>query len=214
MRIKIKLDSAAASAKLRKWGGELREKVRKAVGTAMRAEAPAIKVEVQSHVANKLKVVRRSFPRSFTAKVIDRDTRRLPALHIGARIPWIGIHESGGTIQGKLLIPLYARVGRKAFKAHVTALMRGGNAYFIRNARGNLVLMAENQREYDRTLAPYKRRHRRATGGGRLKRGADVPIAVLVPRVTIKKRLDVYAVIARQVPAMSAAIERELGRLA
>ena len=73
--------------------------------------------------------------------------------------------------------------------------------------------MAENQREYDRTLAPYKRRHRRATGGGRLKRGADVPIAVLVPRVTIKKRLDVYAVIARQVPAMSAAIERELGRL-
>jgi hypothetical protein len=128
MRIKIKLDSAAASAKLRKWGGELREKVRKAVGTAMRAEAPAIKAEVQSHVANKLKVVRRSFPRSFTAKVIDRDTRRLPALHIGARIPWIGIHESGGTVQGKLLIPLYGRVGRKAFKAHVTALMRGGNA--------------------------------------------------------------------------------------
>lgn len=82
-----------------------------------------------------------------------------PALHIGARIRWIGIHE------------------------------------------------------YDRTLAPYKRRHRRATGGGRLKRGADVPIAVLVPRVTIKKRLDVYAVIARQVPAMSAAIENELGRL-
>jgi hypothetical protein len=213
MRIKIKLDSAAASAKLRQWGGELREKVRNAVGTALRAEAPAIKAEVQSHVATKLKVVRRSFARSFTAKVIDRDTRRLPALHLGSRIPWIGIHESGGTIQGKLLIPLYGRVGRKAFKAHVTALMRGGNAYFIRNSRGNLVLMAENQREYDRTLARYKRRHRRATGSGRLKRGADVPIAVLVPRVTIRKRLDVYGVIAARVPAMSATIEGELGRL-
>ena len=212
MRISIKLHSTAASAQLRRWGGELREKVRKSVGAALRIEAPALRAQVQAHLASRLKVVRRSFARSVTAKVIDRDTRRLPALHIGSRIPWLGIHESGGTIQGKLLIPLYARVGRKAFKAHVTALMRGGNAYFVRSARGNLVLMAENQREYDRTLAPYKRRHRRATGGGRLKRGADVPIAVLVPRVTIKKRLNVYAVIARQVPAMSAAIEGALIR--
>ena len=99
---------------------------------------------------------------------------------------------SGCAIPVKLLSPLEARVGRKGCKAHFTAVMRGGNAYVIRNASGNLVLMAENQREYDRTLAPYKRRHRRATGGGRLKRGADVPIAVLGPRVTDKKRLDGY----------------------
>ena len=29
-------------------------------------------------------------------------------------------------------------------------LMRGGNAYFIKNAKGNVVLMAENIKEHDR----------------------------------------------------------------
>ena len=28
--------------------------------------------------------------------------------------------------------------------------MRGGNAYFIKNAKGNIVLMAENIKEHDR----------------------------------------------------------------
>jgi hypothetical protein len=48
-------------------------------------------------------------------------------------------------IAGRMLIPLHGRVGRKRFKAQIAELMRGGNAYFIKNA-GNIVLMAENIR--------------------------------------------------------------------
>jgi hypothetical protein len=39
-------------------------------------------------------------------------------------------------IAGRMLIPLHGRVGRKRFKAQIAELMRGGNAYFIKNAKG------------------------------------------------------------------------------
>ena len=145
--------------------------------------------------------------------MLDRDPKRLPALHVGSRIPWAGVHEHGGQIGGRMLIPLHGRVGRKQFKRQVDALMRGGNAYFVKNAKGHVVLMAENIAEHDRPLAGFKRRYRKAEGIKRLKRGADIPIAVLVPKVVLKKRLDVERLVAGRIPRLAAAIEKQIARL-
>lgn len=210
MRISIRIDSAAGNAQLRRWGGEFRTKVQKAVERAMRAEATEIKGDVRGHVAGQMAVARKSFLKGFTAKVLAKDPNRLPALYVGSRIPWSGMHESGGQIGGRMLIPLHGRVGRKRFKAQVAELMRGGNAYFIKNAKGNIVLMAENIKEHDRPLSGFKRRYRKAEGVKRLKRGADIPIAVLVPKVVLKKRLNVERLVAGRIPRLSAAVEREI----
>ena len=155
MKISIRIDSAAAQANLRRWGGEFQDKVKKAVARAMRAEATEIKQEVRSQVASQMAVVKNSFLKGFNAKVLDQDPNRLPALYVGSRIPWSGIHERGGSISAKMLIPLHGRVGRKRFKAQIAELMRGGNAYFIKNAKGNIVLMAENIAVHDRPLAGF-----------------------------------------------------------
>jgi hypothetical protein len=213
MKISIRIDSAAAQAQLRRWGGEFREQVHKAVARAIASEAAEIKQDVRAQVAGKMAVVKKSFLKGFAAKVLAKDTKRLPALYVGSRIPWSGMHETGGQIAGRMLIPLHGRVGRKRFKAQVAELMRGGNAYFVKNAKGNIVLMAENIQEHDRPLAGFKRRYRKAQGVKRIKRGADVPIAVLVPRVVLKKRLDVRRLVASRIPRLTAAIERELRRL-
>ena len=210
MRISIRIDSAAGNAQLRRWGGEFRTKVQKAVERAMRTEATEIKDDVRGHVAGQMSVVRKSFLKGFTAKVLAKDPNRLPALYVGSRIPWSGMHETGGQIGGRMLIPLHGRVGRKRFKAQVAELMRGGNAYFIKNAKGNIVLMAENIKEHDRPLSGFKRRYRKAEGVKRLKRGADIPIAVLVPKVVFKKRLNVERLVAGRIPRLSAAVEREI----
>ena len=210
MRISIRIDSAAGNAQLRRWGGEFRTKVQKAVERAIRAEATEIKDDVRGHVAGQMAVVRKSFLKGFTAKVLAKDPNRLPALYVGSRIPWSGIHETGGQIGGRMLIPLHGRVGRKRFKAQVAELMRGGNAYFIKNAKGNIVLMAENVKEHDRPLSGFKRRYRKAEGVKRLKRGADIPIAVLVPKVVLKKRLNVERLVAGRIPRLSAVVEREI----
>jgi len=210
MRISIRIDSAAGNAQLRRWGGEFRTKVQKAVERAIRTEAAEIKDDVRGHVAGQMAVVRKSFLKGFTAKVLAKDPNRLPALYVGSRIPWSGMHESGGQIGGRMLIPLHGRVGRKRFKAQVAELIRGGNAYFIKNAKGNIVLMAENIKEHDRPLSGFKRRYRKAEGVKRLKRGADIPIAVLVPKVVLKKRLNVERLVAGRIPRLSAAVEREI----
>lgn len=213
MKITLRLNSAAAQAQLRRWGGEVRTQTKKAVARALHHEAPAIRQEIQGHVAGQLRVVKQAFLRGFSVKVLIKDTNRWPALYIGSRIPWVGIHERGGTIGGRLLIPLHGRVGRKRFKAQIAELMRGGNAYFVKNAKGNLVLMAENIKEHDRPLAGFKRRYRKATGTKSLKRGADIPIAVLVPRVVLKKRLNIERLIAGRVPRLALAIEQQLHSL-
>ena len=210
MRISIRIDSAAGNAQLRRWGGEFRTKVQKAVERAIRTEASEIRDDVRGHVAGQMSVVRKSFLKGFSAKVLAKDPNRLPALYVGSRIPWSAMHETGGQIAGRMLIPLHGRVGRKRFKAQVAELMRGGNAYFIKNATGNIVLMAENIKEHDRPLSGFKRRYRKAEGVKRLKRGADVPIAVLVPRVQLKKRLNVERIVAGRIPRLSARIEKQL----
>jgi len=210
MKISVRIDSAAAQAQLRRWGGEYRAKVRTAVQRAMATEAAEIREEVRRHVGGRMAVVRKSFLKSFSARVWARDPNRLPALHVGSRIPWSGVHESGGTITGRMLIPLHGRVGRKRFKAQIAELVRGGNAYFVKNAKGHVVLMAENIREHDRPLAGFKRRYRKAEGIARLKRGADIPIAVLVPKVVLKKRLDVARLVVGRVPRLVGVIENRL----
>ena len=213
MRISIRIDSAAGNAQLRRWGGEFRTKVQKAVERAMRTEASEIKDDVRGHVAGQMAVVRKSFLKGFTAKVLAKDPSRLPALYVGSRIPWSGMHETGGQIGGRMLIPLHGRVGRKRFKAQVAELMRGGNAYFIKNAKGNIVLMAENIQEHDRVLSGFKRRYRKAEGVKRLKRGADIPIAVLVPKVVLKKRLNVERLVAGRIPRLAALVEQSVGQI-
>jgi hypothetical protein len=210
MRISVQIDSAAAQAQLRRWGGEFRDKVKKAVSRAIASEAVELKQDVRSHVASQMAVVKKSFLKGFSAKVLDKDPNRLPALYVGSRIPWSGMHETGGQIAGRMLIPLNGRVGRKRFKAQVAELMRGGNAYFIKNAKGNIVLMAENIKEHDRPLSGFKRRYRKAEGIKRLKRGADIPIAVLVPKVVLKKRIDVERLVAGRIPRLAAAVEKQI----
>lgn len=214
MRIAIRIDSKAAQAQLRRWGGEFRDKVKKAVARGIASEAADLKQDVRSHVAGQMTVVKKSFVKGFTAKVLDKDRSRLPALYVGSRIPWSGIHERGGGIQGRMLIPLHGRVGRKRFKAQIAELMRGGNAYFIKNTKGNIVLMAENIKEHDRPLSGFKRRYRKSMGGAegikKFKRGMDIPIAVLVPRVQLKKRLNIERMVAGRIPRLSVAIEKQL----
>jgi hypothetical protein len=164
-----------------------------------------------------LNIKRLAFLKSFKASVYDRDPSRLPALLVRSGIPWAGIHESGGVISPSkakgLLIPLHGRIGKKKFKTMVAELMRGGNAFFVKNKRGQVILMAENIKEHDRVISGPKRRFKKATGVGRLKRGANVPIAVLVPRVKLRARLDVRTATLSALPKLAMSVQRALEAL-
>jgi hypothetical protein len=184
-------------------------KLHRQVGAAMRVEARNMRDALRSHVAGEMKVVKKGFLKGFRTKVLDQDPTRLPGMLIGSRIPWSGVHETGASIGGKMLIPINGRVGRKNFKRYVAELMRSGNAYFIKK-NGKVILMAENLKENDKPLAGFKRRYRKAEGIKRLKRGADIPIAILVSKVVLRKRLNVLGLVQRRVPFLLKAIEQKI----
>jgi hypothetical protein len=145
-------------------------------------------------------------------KVFDKKPEHLPALLVGSKIPWLGIHQRGGTVSGNLLIPLLpGRIGPKRFKAVIDGLMRSGNAFFVEK-NGRVLLMAENIAENSSQLARFKRAERARTGVKQIRRGQEIPIAVLVKRVDLKRRLNLAGGVQRALPALARAIQRELGR--
>ena len=160
-------------------------------------------------------VKKAAFVNSLRAKVYDRNPDKLPAVLIGSKIPWLGIHMRGGTISGRMLIPLTEegrRIGRRAFKRVIDTLIRSGNAYFIRK-NGQAILMAENIKENASVLTRFKRAERSRTGAKSIKRGTEIPIAVLVANITMKRRFDLEGTVRGQLPVLARAIKKQLNKI-
>ncbi len=167
---------------------------------------------MQAHVARRLQTKRRGFVTSFRHRVYARDKRRPPLLILGSSIPWVGLHERGGSIAGRMLIPFGPHIGRQRFRQIIDALMRAGNAWFQRSPNGRVFLFAENIPENAKPLARFKRAHRQRHQLKSLKRGATIPIAELVSRVQLRRRLDVVALVRARLPLIQNAIIQAASR--
>ena len=96
-------------------------------------------------------------------------------------------------------------------KAIIDGLMHSGNAYFVQK-NGRVLLMAENIKENAWQLNRFKRAERGRTGAKQIKRGQEIPIAVLVRQVDLKRRFDLVAGVRGALPALARAIQQELDR--
>lgn len=202
-------------SRLDAWTRQKQAAIRKAVAAGMREGGKSMADGVRSKMQAGFKVKKSAFVNSLRAKVYDRNPEKLPAVLIGSKIPWLGIHVRGGTISGRMLIPLTEegrRIGRRAFKRVIDVLVRSGNAYFIRK-NGRVILMAENLRENAQPLARFKRAERKRTGAKSVKRGQEIPIAALVPNVTLKRRFDLEGTVREQLPVLARSIEAQLNKI-
>ena len=215
----LKLSLAASGlldkSKLDAWSKQKQAAIHKAVVSGMQTGGKVVADTVRSRMNADFTVRKPAFVRSLRAKVYDRNPDKLPALLIGSKIPWLGIHMRGGTISGRMLIPLTEegrRIGRRAFKRVIDTLIRSGNAYFIRK-NGQAILMAENIKENASVLTRFKRAERSRTGAKSIKRGTEIPIAVLVPAVSMKRRFDLEGTVRGQMPVLARAIEKQLTKI-
>jgi len=198
------------------WSRQKQAAIHQAVAAGMQTGGKTMADTVRSRMNADFTVRKPAFVKSLRAKVYNRDPDRLPALLIGSRIPWLGIHVRGGTISsGRMLIPLlleHQRMGRKAFRRVIDGLMRSGNAFFIQK-NGKVILMAEAIKENASELRRFKRAERSRTGTKSIKRGTEIPIAVLVPNVTLKRRFDLEGAVRGQLPVLARAIEQRLNKI-
>ncbi|TAJ94612.1 MAG: hypothetical protein EPO31_03580 [Gammaproteobacteria bacterium] len=215
MKLSLTATGLLDKSKLEAWARQKQAAIHKAVAAGMQSGGKSMADAVRSRMNADFTVRKAAFVKSLRAKVYDRNPDKLPALLIGSRIPWLGIHVRGGTLSGRMLIPLTPegrRIGRRAFKRVVDALIRSGNAYFIRK-NGQAILMAENIKENSSVLAQFKRAERQRTGAKSIKRGTEIPIAVLVPNVTLKRRFDLEGVVRGQLSVLARAIEKQLNKI-
>ena len=197
------------------WSRQKQVAIHQAVAAGMQSGGKFVADVVRGTMNAEFRVRKQAFVKSLRSKVFDRDPNRLPALLIGSRIPWLGIHVRGGTLSGRMLIPLlpeHQRMGRKAFRRVIDGLLRTGNAYFIQKS-GKVILMAEVIKENQSELRRFKRAERSRTGAKSIKRGTEIPIAVLVPNVTLKRRFDLEGAVRGQLSALARAIEMQLNKI-
>ena len=214
LKISLTTSGLLDKGELAAWTRSRREAIHKAVGQGMRDSSRSLTDALRTRMQSDLAIRKPAFLRSMRAKVLDRDPSRLPALLVGSRVSWLGVHVRGATLTGKMLIPLTEsgrRMGRKAFARVIDTLMRSGNAWFIRKD-GKVILMAENIKENASALTRFKRAERQRTGTKSIKRGQEIPIAVLVPRVTLKRRFDFDGTVRRAMPQLARSINRYLNR--
>jgi len=212
MKLSLTTSGLLDPKRLDSWIPEKRRAIRKAVEAGMKSAGKEIAQTVQSRMQAAFKVRKVGFVRSMRHKLYAGSPEKFPALLIGSKIPWLGIHMRGGTIAGRMLIPLlpeHQRLGRKAFRRVIDGLMRTGNAFFIQK-NGKVILMAEVIKENTAELRRFKRAERGRTGAKSIKRGQEIPIAVLVPTVTLRGRLDLPGIVRSQLPKLSASILQQL----
>jgi hypothetical protein len=213
MKLTLTTEGLLDPRQLFAWSAERKRAIHAAVAQGMKTGGRDVREAVRAQMRSAFQVRRASFVASMQAKVFDQKPERLPALWVGSRIPWLGIHTQGGTVAGRMLIPLLpTRIGPKRFRQVIDGLMRSGNAFFVEKD-GRVLLMAENLRENAAQLGRFKRAERARTGAKQIKRGQEIPIAVLVRRVDLKRRFDLPGATQRALPALARAIERELVRL-
>ena len=212
MKLSLTSSGLLDPKRLDSWIPEKRRAIRKAVEAGMKTAGKDMVTAARSRMQSAFKVRKSGFVNSMCYKLYAGNPQKFPSLLIGSKIGWLGIHVQGGSIGAKMLIPLlpeHQRMGRKAFRRVVDGLMSTGNAFFIRR-HGKVILMAENIKENARDLSRFKRAERHRSGAKSIKRGQEIPIAVLVPSVTLRARFDLPGIVRSQLPALSAAILQQL----
>jgi len=215
LKLSLTTSGLLDKSRLDAWSKQKQATIHKAVAVGMRDGGKVVADVVRHKMKTDFTVKKAAFVNSLRAKVYDRNPDKLPAVLIGSKIPWLGIHMRGGTISGRMLIPLTEegrRIGRRAFKRVIDTLIRSGNAYFIRK-NGQAILMAENIRENASALTRFKRAERNRTGAKSIKRGTEIPIAVLVPAASMKRRFDLEGAVRGQFPVLARAIEKQLTKI-
>lgn len=215
MKLSLATSGLLDPNRLNSWLPEKQRAIRRAVEAGMKVGGKDIAEAVRANMKTVFKSPNAGFIKSMRHKIYGANPNKLPSLLIGSKIPWLGLHVRGGTITGKMLIPLTPegkRMNRKVFRQVVERLMNSGNAFFIKK-NGRVILMAENIKENAVELRRFKRAERQRTGAKTIKRGQEIPIAVLVSSVKVKARLDLPGLVRGQLPRLATAIERQLATL-
>lgn len=98
MKLSLTATGLLDPKRLDSWVPEKRRAIRKAVEAAMKTAGREIAQIAQARMQSAFKVRKAGFVKSMRHKLYAGSPTKFPALFIGSKIPWLGIHMRGGTI--------------------------------------------------------------------------------------------------------------------
>ena len=101
MRLSLTTSGLLDPKRLDSWIPEKRRAIRKAVEVGMTSAGKEITATVRARMQSAFKVRKTKFIQSMRHKLYAGSPEKFPALLIGSKIPWLGIHMRGGTVGGR-----------------------------------------------------------------------------------------------------------------
>ncbi len=95
LKISLTTSGLLDNRELAAWTRSRREAIHKAVALGMRDSSRSLTDALRTRMQSDLAIRKPAFLRSMRAKVLDRDSTRLPALLVGSRVSWLGVHVRG-----------------------------------------------------------------------------------------------------------------------
>lgn len=214
------------SSERAKWQEDKTKKVNKAIRMAMFDARPKVQELLSSHLQAKLKIRKSSFAKTYKPYIQYSDALRPPVLVFTPKAGWLSAHETGAEINGGgkgVLIPINTRktklgngrIGYKAFKRIIQELASQGNLNFVK-VRGKVLVYAETAAAKEGGRDRLRRYGKRVSADRyNRKASAEIPIAVLVPKVTLRRRLQIKELSdSKLVPLVRGLIQKQLDELA
>lgn len=203
----VNLSGLMATAGVQAFQADFNKRVIKAVKKGMDDTAPVIRKEVRADAETKLNIKRKVIIKSFVAKVYHMRTDRLPTMHVYSGIPWMGVHDTGKSIGGKILIPLATkRIGWKTWKVLIADLKAAGNLFFEKK-NGKTFAWCLNTPAFTKQLQPFKKYQKGITGKG-TKKNAKVIIALSRKQIVNKKKINLTEIVRNNMPLLTRNIEQ------
>lgn len=139
---------------------------------------------------------KKTFENTWKVKRYNNDKKRFETALIYNKVPWFSIHETGGIINGKMVVPLYThrttasgRIGMKKWKALLKQL-KSNNQSFFKKVNGNILLFAISNKSNNSKIRSFSKGYRTHKGIKRIKGGTAVPIGIVLNKIRIKRRFD------------------------
>jgi hypothetical protein len=203
-------------AELTAWKSKLKQGIHDAVKTGMNVGGAPVAAAVRFDVSVQLKIKSKGFLNSFKHKVLDRYPKSLPALLIGSKVPWSGIHQHGGTIRGPLIIPL--NVGRPGWTAWTNLLnsLFSSKQAFWKEMGGKVLLFTTKAgiaQANARISSRFWVRFKNPTKGLRIGAHQAVLIGMLMPRVQLRQRIRIEQIARANLGLIASAIKTELNKV-
>jgi hypothetical protein len=177
------------------------------VNTAMKTIGKEYRDKIRDNASQTLKIKKQSILKSFVFEIYNADTNRLPSLQYRSGIAWMGIHDKGGPISKKVLIPLSKkRIGYKTMKNLISDLSRANNLFFDKK-NGTTIAWAKNTLQFKQALAPF-RAVTRARNGKVVKKDERVNVAIVGKNIRLRKKIRLSEIALASIPRIVREVER------